>query len=58
MQAACLIPGPAAPLLLTPPTPVPYTFHKAESKFHKAETVEGPGKRGKIDQSPPRKDLR
>jgi hypothetical protein len=37
---------------------LPYTFHKAESKFHKAETVEEPGKRGKIDQSPPRKDLR
>jgi hypothetical protein len=40
-------PAPLRPLLLTPPTPFPYTFHKAESKFHKAETVRMPRKQGR-----------
>jgi hypothetical protein len=43
---------------LTRLTLLPYTFHKAESKFHKAETDNEPLTQGKIDQSPPRKDLR
>lgn len=35
------------PSPLTPSPILPYTFHNAESKFHKAETVEEPGSKGR-----------